>query len=169
MGKRLPKKELLIEIETELSKLRRLIVDLKPRQMTSLPVTAAGWTVKDIFGHLVGWQRLQKKWYQTELDGGQAILPDDGYSWKETPRLNEGIYKTFQRVSLKRVLAEFEENHQWILDLIDSLSGPQLVQPGQFMWTGKSWTVSDFLRANSASHYRWAAKHIRRWKKSLDK
>jgi len=167
VGKRLPKKELLIEINAEIAKLRELISDLRPRQMTSLPVTEAGWTVKDIFGHLVGWHRLQRKWHQAELDGKVPVLPDEGFSWKQTPELNQQIYRTFKKVSLKNVMAEFEEGHQWILDQIDQFSDRQLTKLEQFAWTGKSWTISDYLRANSASHYRWASKHLRRWKKSL--
>jgi hypothetical protein len=55
MGKRLPKPQLLEEIGVEHKALDALLHPLQPRQMTQRNVTASGWSVKDILGHLVSW------------------------------------------------------------------------------------------------------------------
>jgi hypothetical protein len=69
MAKRLAKGELLQEIGVERSRLDALLEQLTPRQMTQAGATLAGWSVKDILGHLVGWQQLNLDWYSTGLRG----------------------------------------------------------------------------------------------------
>ena len=55
MGKRLPKAELLLEVEVERRRLDALLEQLTPQQMTRGGATLAGWSVKDILGHLIEW------------------------------------------------------------------------------------------------------------------
>jgi hypothetical protein len=43
------------------------------------------------------------------------------------------------------------------------------VAVGRFAWTGPTWTLSDYIRANSATHYRWVCKHIRKWLRAQTK
>jgi len=54
-----------------------------------------------------------------------------------------------------------------MLKLIEDVPDDDLVAVGRFNWTGPSWTLSDYVRANTASHYRWASKHVRKWMKTL--
>ena len=53
MGRRLPKKELLSEIQRERSLLDDTLSLLTTRQLTRAGVTRGGWSVKDILAHLV--------------------------------------------------------------------------------------------------------------------
>ena len=53
MAKRLAKKPLLAEIDTERAKLDALLAELRPRQMTKPGITQAGWSVKDVLGPAV--------------------------------------------------------------------------------------------------------------------
>lgn len=171
MGKRLPKAQLLEEIGKERAALDELLRDLHPRQMTLPDVTGAGWSIKDILGHLVGWQQRNLAWYEAGKRGEDPAVPEKGYTWKEVPKLNEVIYKEHQRRSLKAVLADYASYHRRMRNLIEEVSEADLIAIGRFPWTGPSWSLSDYIRANTASHYRWAIKHIRKWlrsKKSQD-
>jgi len=73
------------------------------------------------------------------------------------------IYKKHQRRSLRAVLHDYRTNHDRVVALIKTLSDSDLVTLGRYSWTGPSWTLSDFFRANTAAHYLWARKRIRRW------
>lgn len=161
MGKRLSRTSLLDEIRHEKKILDGLLAGLRPREMTSQPVTKAGWTVKDILGHMIGWQQMPLGWHATELAGGVAEVPMPGLRWSDVHRINEIILRRFHRKSLKSVRQAFADSHQQMLDLTASISDADLVTPHRFAWTGPTWTASDHIRAATASHYRWAIKHLR--------
>jgi hypothetical protein len=163
MGKRLPKAALLEEISVERSALDALLEQLTPRQMTQAGVTLAGWSVKDILGHLVGWQQMNLAWYAAGLRGEIPEVPAPGLNWKDIRKLNERIYRRHHRRSLKAVVADYNAFHQEMRELIEEVPDGDLLTVGCFDWAGPTWTLSDYIRANTASHYRWACKHIRKW------
>lgn len=169
MGKRLPKAALLKEIGVERSRLDALIERLTPRQMTQAGVTLAGWSVKDILGHLIGWQQMFLGWYAAGMRGETPAMPAPGLTWRDIRKLNERIYRQHHRRSLPAVLADYNAFHQEMLDLIEEVADRDFVTVGRFAWAGPTWTLSDYLRANTASHYRWACKHIRKWLKAQTK
>lgn len=162
MGKRLSKTELLQEIGVERGRLDGLLEQLRPRQMTQAGVTLAGWSVKDILGHLVGWQQMNLQWYAAGLRGESPAVPAPGLTWKDIRELNERIYRKHHRRSLKAVLADYRSHHDQMLRLVQEVSDRDFTTVGQFAWAGPTWTLSDYVRANTASHYRWACKQIRR-------
>jgi hypothetical protein len=163
MGKRLPKSALLEEIRVERSALDTLLEQFTPRQMTRAGVTLAGWSVKDILGHLVGWQQMNLAWYAAGLRGETPEVPAPGLTWRDLRKLNDRIYRRHHRRSLKAVVADYNALHQEMLKLTEKVPDEDLVTVGRFAWAGPTWTLSDYIRANTASHYRWARKHIRKW------
>ncbi len=169
MGKRLPKSQLLQEICVERRILDELLAQLTARQMTRPGATLAGWSVKDILGHLIGWQELNLRWYEAGTRGETPEVPAPGLTWRNIHELNDRIYRKHHRRSLKAVVADYNSFHRKMLDLIDEVPDLDLIKIGRFKWAGPTWTLSDYIRANTASHYRWACKHIRKWLKSQSK
>jgi hypothetical protein len=169
MGKRLPKAELLQEIGVERSRLDALLEQLTPRQMVQGGATLAGWSVKDILGHLIGWQQMNLDWYATGLRGEMPAMPAPDLTWRDIRELNDRIYRKHHRRSLKAVVADYDAFHQKMLDLIEEVPDREFVALGHFAWTGPTWTLSDYIRASTASHYRWACKHIRKWLRTQTK
>ncbi len=163
MGKRLRKRELLREIERERAELDEALARLTPRQMTRPGVTRGGWSVKDVLAHLVGWQQMNLGWYEAGLRGEKPAMPAPGFTWRDIRRLNETIYRKHRRRPLRDVLRDYEDYHERMIALVAGLSDADLVTLGRFTWTGPSWTMSDYLRANTAAHYLWARTRIRRW------
>jgi hypothetical protein len=166
MGKRLAKAQLLEEIGVERKALDALLHQLQPRQMTQRNVTASGWSVKDILGHLVSWQQMNLAWYEAGERGEKPALPR---TWKDVRKLNESIYRQHCRRSLKPVLEDYDAFHHRMLELIRQVPDSDLVSVARFFRTGATWTLSDCINANTASHYRWAQKHIRRWLRERQK
>lgn len=163
MGKRLRKSELLKTIHRERTALDDTLTLLSTRQMTQAGVTRGGWSVKDILAHLAEWQEMNIRWYEAGLRGGKPELPAPGFTWREIPRLNQLIYRMHRRRSLRAILHDYHLNHDRIVALVKSLSNSDLTTLGRYSWTGPSWTLSDFFRANTAAHYLWARTRIRRW------
>lgn len=166
MGKRLPKKALLAEIERERTALDAELAQLTPQQMTRPGVTRGGWSVKDVLAHLVAWQQLNLGWYQAGLRGAPPAMPAPGYTLRDLPRFNAMLYRRHHRRSLPAVRADYQVYHQRVVDLIESLSDRDLVTLKRYNWTGPSWTLSDYLRASTAAHYLWARQRIRRWRRA---
>lgn len=167
MGKRLSRAALIEEIQVERNLLDELLTSLSPKEKVRRDVTKAKWSVKDILGHLVGWQQLNLGWLETARRGECPVLPAEGFKWSDVRALNESIYRSHRNRSLAAVEQDYASHHAMMLDLIDSLTDDELVSVEAFPWAGKKWAMSDYIRANTASHYRWASKHIRKWKRTV--
>ena len=163
MGKRLSKPDLLDEVSLEKEKLDSLLAKLHVVQMTEPGVTPGGWSIKDILAHLIGWQRMILSFHEAEKRGEDPEVPGHGLTWRETPKLNKLIYEEFRETPLPEILESFEASHRSILGLMDTESDTDFVTVGRFRWAGPSWTLSDYVRAETASHYRWASNHIKKW------
>jgi len=168
MGRRLRKAELLEEIARERLALDDAIASLTRRQMTMGGVTRGGWSVKDILAHLVEWQRMNLGWYEAGARGTKPVIPAPGYTLRELPRLNQMIYRKHHKRPLEDVLRDYRAYHTRVVELIHTLPDDDLVTLGRFSWTGRSWTLSDYLRASTAAHYLWARTRIRRWHRALN-
>lgn len=163
MGKRLPKRALLAEIQRERAALNATLALLRPGDMTRSGVTRGGWSVKDILAHLVEWQQMNLGWYAAGLRGEKPAMPAPGFTLRDLPRLNAKIYRKHHRRSLRAVLDDYRTYHDRVTTLIEALPDVDLVTLGRYSWTGPSWTLSDYLRASTAAHYLWARTRINRW------
>ena len=168
MGKRLSKQALLAEIGIEKQKLDRSLCELTSDQMIDPGVTPGGWSVKDILAHLMGWQRMILSFHEAEQRGETPEVPGHGLTWRDTPKLNDLIYREHKDRPLETILNDFEAGHQSMLDLVESVPENLFVSVGRFKWMGPSWCLSDYVRAETASHYRWASNHIKRWRRRND-
>jgi hypothetical protein len=121
-----------------------------------------GWTVSDLVAHLAEWQAMFLQWYDDGLRGRAPSMPAPGYKWSETPRLNRAIWQKHRHRSRASVRADFDAGYARIVAIVEQLSAGQLLEPGHFPWTGR-YPLTTYLGANTVSHYRFAAKVLRRW------
>lgn len=163
MGKRLRKRDLLNEICVERHALDDVLARVKPADMTRAGVTRGGWSVKDILAHIVDWQERNLRWYDAGLRGETPGVPEPGMTWRDLPRLNRQIFRKHHRRPLEAILDDYVGFHERMIALIVTVPDADIVALGRYAWTGPSWTLSDYIRANTAAHYRWARTRIRRW------
>lgn len=168
MGKRLPKQELLAVIHAERKLLMELIGSIPKNKFNVRGMNSANWSIKDVLTHLLDWETRTNGWIVAGKAGETPEVPGDGFKWNQTKELNALIQKRHCRKSIKRVLEELDEIHQTTLSVLAGISKKELTTICHFEWTGKSWTVSDYLLGNTANHYRWARNKIRKWLASLD-
>ena len=153
------KEELINEIHLARQKMEKKYGGLTPSQIV-WPGSMDDWSVKDILAHLVDWEQRFIGWYKAGLQGEIPETPAPGMSWRDLPALNQEGYLAHKDDSLESVLALSASSHQEMLDLISSMKEEEIFTPKLFAWTGDS-PLLPWIRANTSSHYRWAATNIR--------
>ncbi len=156
------KRALLAAIRTEHDALCARLDEIPRSRCLEKGVWGDNWTVSDLVAHLAEWQRMFLKWYDDGLQGAIPAMPAPGYKWNELPRLNRAIRAKHRSRRLVSVRRDFDAGYGRILGIIEGLSTGQLLARGHFAWTGR-YPLVTYLGPNTASHYRFATRVIKRW------
>jgi hypothetical protein len=156
------KQALIEDIRKEHDALCAKLLEIPKTRYRQSGVWGDGWTVSDLIAHLAEWQRMFLTWHDDGLRGATPKMPAPGYKWREIPKLNREIWMKHRSRSMATVRADFESGYSRILEIVETLSAEQLLVPGQLAWTGKH-PLATYLGPNTASHYRFAIKVIKRW------
>ena len=159
------KRELIDDISSEHGSLVTMLEEVPEALWNEPGVWGDGWTVADLVAHLTEWHRLFLGWFDEGRNGGTPAMPAPGFKWNETPRLNRAIQAKHRDRPLPEIRREFEGTHREVLDLARHVPEADLLESGRFPWTGKNALVT-YLGANTASHYRFAQKVLKRWSRS---
>jgi len=159
------KQALLDDIRTEHEVLCARLREIPRGRWREVGVWGDDWTLFDLVAHLAEWQNMFLGWYEDGLRGATPQMPAPGYKWSETPRLNRMIREKHRARSQQRVQADFDSGYSRIVRIVEALSPEQLFASGHFDWTGKG-SLATYIGPNTASHYRFAIKVIKRWLKS---
>ena len=163
MAKILTRQQLLDEIEKEYENLVEIIGQVSDEELISSRVNSAGWSLKDVLAHIADWAIRCALWCSASKDVSVLEVPAPGYRWSETRELNREIYLSQRDLPVKAVLTFFKAGHVALVEIAHQMNEIDLLTPKRFAWTGPTWAVSQHIRANTASHYRWATKHFRKW------
>lgn len=158
------KRALLDDIRTSHDALIALLAGIPAARWKETGVWGDDWTLTDLVAHVAEWQEMFLRWYDDGRRGVAPALPAPGFKWNETPRLNRAIHEKHRSRSRAAVQVDFDTGYDRIVDVVERLSERQLIEPGEFAWTGKL-PLTSYLGPNAASHYRFAAKVIKRWMK----
>ncbi len=156
------KESLIDDIRTAHGSLCALLAEIPSARWRELGVWGDGWTLCDLLAHLAQWQRMFLGWYEDGLRGVVPHMPAPGYKWNQTPNLNRAIWEKHRWRSRAAVRADFDSGYRRIVRLVEALSPEQLLESGHYKWTGKN-ALTIYIGANTASHYRFAMKAIKRW------
>jgi len=158
------KQSLMDDIRTEHDSLCAQLAEVPKARWHELGVWGDGWTLCDLLAHLAEWQHMFLGWFEDGLRGAAPEMPAPGYKWSQTPRLNRAIWEKHRSRSQAAVRADFDSGYSRIVQIVEALSPEQLLKPGYFEWTGKH-PLTTYIGPNTASHYRFALKAIKRWLK----
>ncbi|MEM8704745.1 MAG: ClbS/DfsB family four-helix bundle protein [Pseudomonadota bacterium] len=160
------KQDLLALTRTEYRKLGN-ILDTLPNSL-KLAIDGDGVSPKDIVGHRAHWIELFHGWYLEGQAGNPVDFPAKGYKWNELKRYNADLRQQQSGMSWDDAVALLEIRHGELLEFMESLSQADLY--GAPMKGGKNaWTTGRWAEAAGPSHYRSAAKYLRKRMKAYRK
>jgi hypothetical protein len=119
------------------------------------------WSVKDLLAVRVWWTGSVIDWIEAWRRGESPLLPENGYEWRETPRLNADIVEHAKDRSYAEIVNSLRKNYIRIIQTIDGLSDEELTATGHFESAGK-YPVVRWISINTTRQYVTARKYIRK-------
>ncbi|MBD3334744.1 MAG: ClbS/DfsB family four-helix bundle protein [Candidatus Eisenbacteria bacterium] len=119
------------------------------------------WTVKDLLAVRLWWTVRVVDWIEIGRRGGRLHLPAKGYTWRETPRLNEDIVRAARGTSYESIRQRLARSVERVLGAIDILDDVELLEAGVYAWAGK-WPLARWISMNTSRQYATARSFIRR-------
>ena len=156
--------DLIDQSEENFKKLMDLVESL-PEESRNLSGVCGSWSVKDILAHLHAWHMMCLTWYQDGITGTKPPMPAPGFTWKQTPDLNQLIYEEYQDEDYPSILASLIESHQQVMGTIKRHADEELFTKRLYAWTGST-SMASYFSSNTFSHYDWAIQQITKWQKS---
>ena len=111
MGRPTNKTDLLDAADAEFEKLWVAIDDVSQAER-STPGACETWSVKDLLAHLDAWHELFLGWESVGAAGGRPQIPAPGYTFGDTPALNESIYQRCRSDSWNDVEQRLRSSHE---------------------------------------------------------
>lgn len=161
------KAELTTAANTQFAKLWALVDAMQEEeQNAAFAFEDRDKNLRDVLVHLHEWHNMMERWHRVgTLERGSPAVPGEGYTWKTLPALNLELWKKYQDKSLEDAKKLLKQSHAKIFALIESHSDGELFDRGVYKWT-KTSTLGAYFVSNTASHYDWAMKKLKRHRKS---
>ena len=122
--------------------------------------------MRDVLIHLYEWHQLFLNWVAANQAGKEKPFLREPYNWKTYGDMNVEIWKEHQNTPYDESVKMLKSSHEKVMDLVDKFSDEELFVKGAFPWTGGS-TLGSYGVSVTSSHYDWAMKKIKRYKKEL--
>lgn len=106
-------------------------------------------------------------WIESNQNEDVKQFLKEGYNWKTYGNMNIEFWKKHQNTSFDKSLKILEDSHKNVIELVNTFSDEELFYKNIFKWVGGSTLGSYFVSATS-SHYDWAIKKIKEYKKSIN-
>jgi len=140
--------------------------DKKEIESGKIPFEDRDKNMRDILAHLHHWHLMMLNWYKVGMKGDKPDMPAKGYTWKTTKDLNLEIWKMYQNKSYFEIIKMFNESFKKIQKIIMKHSDEELFTKKKYEWTGTT-SLGSYLVSATSSHYDWAMKKIKKYKKAL--
>src|SRR5262245_1953157 len=125
---------------------------LSDAQLLEVGVTGK-WSVRDIVAHVTTWEEEALKYLPLILHGKRPPLYSHQYGGIDA--FNAVMTERKKDLSLSQVLQQLDENHNRLLDYLESVPEENFASEGRFRRR---------LRADTYSHYPKHARAILRWR-----
>ena len=161
VGRPTTKAELAAAADTEFDRLW-VAVEAVPVGDRERAGACEAWSVKDLLAHLHAWHEMTLNWEKAGSAGERPSIPSEGYTFAETPALNEAIHQRTMNDTWDDVVARLRATHAELRAVIEWYSDDDLFTKQRFAWT-RSTSVGAYIVSATSSHYAWASKLIRKW------
>jgi Uncharacterized conserved protein len=122
--------------------------------------------LRDVLIHLYEWHQLLLNWVNSNQKGLKKQFLQEGYNWKTYGEMNVEFWKKHQNTMYEEAVELLGKSHVQVMELAEQFSNDELFSKGVFEWVGGS-TLGSYFVSVTSSHYDWAMKKIRKYKKSL--
>lgn len=122
--------------------------------------------IHDVLIHLYEWQQLLLDWVESNRNGETKQFLKEGYNWKSYGAMNVEFMENHKDSSYEEALSLLKESHEKVMKLAEEFSNDELFSKKIFPWVGGS-TLGSYFVSTTSSHYEWATKKIRKYKKSI--
>lgn len=171
------KDELIFATTTQFAKLTQILESLpaEGREADFLPAfmdsgSEPHWrrdkNCKDILIHLHEWQNLWLNWLDANMRGENRPFLPAPYSWSNYAPMNEEFRAKHVSTSYHEALKLLTTSHGEILARVQRFSNEELFTKKHFSFTGTA-SLGSYTVSATSSHYEWAIKKIRKYKKTL--
>lgn len=162
------KKELIKQAQTNYDKLIALIDSLSNEEQLGLfPFEGRDKQTRDCLVHLYEWHQLFLSWVENNQSGNIIPFLPAPYNWKTYAGMNQHFWEIHQSTALEAAKENLRQSHLACLNTIEKYSDAELFTKQYFNWTGTT-SLGSYAVSATASHYDWALKLIRKYKKSLN-
>lgn len=121
--------------------------------------------LRDVLIHLYEWHQLLLNWVTANQEGeNQPFLPAP-YNWRTYGEMNKQFVEKHQGTSLSEAKELLQKSHEQVMEMIQSFTNEELFAKGALHWTGTT-TLGSYCVSATSSHYDWASKKIKQYKKS---
>ncbi len=165
MGRPKTKSELLLAAHEEFDRLWSTS-ELIDENDVERPGVCEAWSLKDVLAHLDAWHEMLLEWEAAGSRGEKAPMPASGFSWAETPELNEVIYQRHRADDWNDVVERLRDSHARVLERIEAYDEDDLFTKKRYGWTGST-SVASYAISATSSHYRWASNLIKKAAKTF--
>lgn len=142
------------------TKLLQAIEGLSRRELTELPIYA-GWTIKDVLAHVLGWDHRVLKTLPLMLQNRASEVAS-----VEVDEYNQESIATWRHKSFAEILAEVQSTHRQILEIISQLDHKEIDTRRERH--GRIITIRSYVIDVMIEHDREHAAEIELWRKNLE-
>ena len=162
MPKPKSKEELILQSQNYFEQLIKLVFSIPPRErMKPFQTQGMNRNIRDVLIHLHAWHLLFLSWYRLGMKGKKAEMPAVGFSWKETPALNQKIWAENQTKDLASSIRNLKSSYTKVQRIIAAHSNEELYTKQKYPWTGST-SLAAYLISNTSSHYQWGIRQIKK-------
>ena len=122
--------------------------------------------IRDILIHLHHWHLMMLDWYKVGMSGKKPDMPAKGYTWKTIANLNMYIWEKYQSTSYLEACKMLTDSFEKVQKIIKKHTDEELFEKKRYKWTGTT-SLGSYLVSATSSHYDWAMKKLKKYKKSL--
>lgn len=150
------KSEVLNWLQEEYQEWEALLEQIGPTRMEQ-PGLNGDWSMKDLIGHLTGWNR----WLVARMQAAQRSEPEPPPPWpadlEAEDDINAWIHETYHGRSLREILDETDQVHQQLLAVIEELPDDariELIEPAFYLvWLNdERYLASEFFNHYHDDH-----------------
>ncbi len=159
----------LIDLSTgNFNKMFELINSFEKEEILNgkIPFEDRDKNMRDILAHLHHWHLMMLEWYEVGMSGEKPDMPAKGYTWKTTANLNQEIWKKYQQTEYENTVTMLKQSFSDLQNIINNHTDTELFEKKKYKWTGTT-SLGSYLISATSSHYDWAMKKIRKYKKNI--